>query len=60
MAGVLDSLHELENAIVAALEKLPDPQRRAYEAWINEELSKLGRAMARYLAAVDAQQRREY
>jgi hypothetical protein len=54
MAGVLDSLHELENAIVAALDKLPDPQRRAYEAWINEELSKLGRAMARYLSAVDA------
>ena len=57
MAGVLDSLHELENAIVAALDKLPDPQRKAYEAWINEELSKLGRAMARYLAAVDAQRR---
>ena len=48
MPGVFDVLTDLENAIRSALNKLPSPQRGAYEKWVQKELTRLRREIAKY------------
>lgn len=48
MPGIFDALRDLEAAILSALDQVPEPQRPAYERWVQEELARLRLEIAKY------------
>jgi hypothetical protein len=49
MSSFFDELHQLEQAIAATLDKVPEDKRPRYEVWLLKHLREVRREFAQYI-----------